>query len=191
MYDLTIIIPFFHKIKEFRSSLKINSSQFEKSLEVIVLIDHKIDPNSLNYTKKYKNINFSFHINSENHPWRNPAVPINYGIKKAKGKYIMIISPESLFVNNVVDRLYQNCVKHKNIFTYGNIIFTSNSYYKSHSMETLFDKKTKITNDFIGPVGYGSICCSKNNFKKIGYYNEDFVLWGGEDDNVRINLSRW
>lgn len=188
MYDLTIIIPFFHKIEEFRSSLKINSSQFEKALEVLVLVDHKINTRSLNYTKKYKNINFTFHINSENHPWRNPSVPINYGIKKAKGKYIMIFSPESIFVNNIVDILYQNCVKHKNIFTYGNIIFTSHAYYKSHSMESLFDKKTNITNDFIGPVGFGSICCSKNNFKKVGYYNEDFILWGGEDDNVRIKL---
>ena len=188
MYDLTIIIPFFHKIEEFRSSLKINSSQFEKALEVLVLVDHKINTRSLNYTKKYKNINFTFHINSENHPWRNPSVPINYGIKKAKGKYIMIISPESIFINNVVDILYHNCVKHKNIFTYGNITFTSNAYYKSHSMEPLFDKKTNVTEDYIGPIGYGSICCSKNNLKKVDYYNEDFVLWGGEDDNIRIKL---
>lgn len=189
MYDLSIIIPFFHKVKEFKYSLKQNYQELEKALEVIILIDHQEETQLLSYIQEYDNINFSFFINSENHPWRNPAVPINYGIKKAKGQYIMVISPESIFVNNVVDKLYLNCVKNNNdIFTYGNIIFTTKSYYQNEKNKNLFEGNTKVTENYIGPIGYGSICCSKQNFKDVGYYNEDYILWGGEDDNVRSKL---
>lgn len=154
------------------------------------MIDHKEKIENLYYIKQYSNIKFNFYINTENHPWRNPAVPINYGIKQAKGKYIMIISPESIFVNDVVDKLYLKCIKKENIFAYGNIIFTHESYYNNNDITNLFNTRVKVTVNYTGPIGYGSICCATTNFKKVGCYNEDYILWGGEDDNIREKLKK-
>ena len=109
----------------------------------------------------------------------------------------MVISPESIFLNNVVDKLYLSCLRGNNIFTVGNIIFTSDLNYKNLDIKSLtnldnnnnyLNRKDKI-NGCVGPVYYGSICVLKSDIEKVGYYNEKFVLWGGEDDDIRKLLE--
>ena len=155
MYNLSIIIPFHEKYKELEFALPYNYKEYKKALEVILVIDHKIEFKKLAFIKNY-DINFKFLENKVNHPWRNPAVSINKGIREAKGEYIMIFSPESILFNNVVDNLYKNC--NEKCYTYGNVSFMTHNFFEKNNYNTLkniFKKENKsftykeiLTNNF-------------------------------------------
>jgi len=194
--DTSIIIPFYKKYNEFLIALKYNSHQFELAGEVILVIDEPIDIARFNFLQEY-NINFVFFMNTESHPWRNPAVVINKGILSATKTYCIIISPESLLLDNSLINLVINTSEES--FSVGNVLFTTYDFLKLQKYD--FDKmchffnknlnKKNVKDSILGPLSFGSICCTKNNFVKVGGYSESFSLlgWGGEDDDVRLKLE--
>ena len=201
MNDVSVIIPFYNKLEEFRTSIKYNYDQFQKVNEVIVIIDEKIDnPHIFSFLFNY-NINFKFVMNEENHPWRNPAVVINKGIEIAISDKIIVISPETILLKNFLFNLSSNCDKKS--FSVGLVIFTTlNHFFENDLLTNIKNAKNannaylnlekRSTYGYIGPVFYGSICCTKQNFKKVDNYTVNFSLngWGGEDDNIRFKLEK-
>lgn len=191
-YDVSIVIPYYKKFDELRYALEYNYKQFEMMNEVIIIIDEYIENlDNFAYLKNY-NINFKFYMNDITHEWRNPAVVINKGIKEAISKKIIILSPETIILENSLINLINNC--DDTSFSVGIILFMSNNFYNTSYNYTLFDifiRNPIRTTDIIGPVTWGSICCTKENFEKINYYTEKYSLngWGGEDDNVRNKLE--
>jgi hypothetical protein len=189
-YDVSIIIPYYHKYEEFRYSIEYNYEQFQTVREVIVVIDEKINNLEMFSFLNNYNVNFRFFMNCENHSWRNPAIVINKGIKEAISEKIIIISPETILLKDSLINLINGCTV--NSFSIGTILFMTNESYNKYNVDSLFNLKTKIRNkDIIGPEYFGSICCTKKNFEKVDYYTENFSLngWGGEDDNVRMKLK--
>lgn len=123
----------------------------------------------------------------------NPAIVINFGIQKAISNKCIIMSPESIFLNNGIEELVKNTTD--NTFCVGQIIFMTfknfEQYHKLHLLQ-LFKKSSVRTPHYIGPVYFGSICCTKDNLMKINLYDENFNEngWGGEDDDIRNRLMR-
>lgn len=187
-HNVSIIIPYYDKYNELRYSIEYNYEHFQKVNEVIIIIDEKIDNlESFSFLNNY-NVNFRFFMNIENHVWRNPAVVINKGIKEAKSEKIIVMSPETIIVKNSLENLIYNC--DNNSFSVGKVIFMSTKSYEKYDTTSLFDLKPQRNVDIIGPVFYGSICCTKKNFEQVNYYTKEFSLngWGGDDDNVRDKL---
>lgn len=186
-YDATLILPMYKKDKEFMYALIHNRDEFERIKEVIVIIDENIDDDRfmrLSYIQHY-NINFKFYKNTQNHEWRNPAVVINFGIKNATGKYCIIMSPESILFGNGLSNLIMNCSDTE--YCLGNVSFVTYDNYNKIDEEKFF--LNGKNDSHFGPFYYGSICCTKKNFESVGYYDENFVGWGGEDTEIRIRLS--
>jgi hypothetical protein len=175
-YDVSIIMPFFHKFEELSISLKSNHKQFSLVNEVIIIIDHFIEDLSLfSYLYDYKNINFIFLMNKENHPWRNPGIVINKGIMESKSKYCIVLSPETILLDNTIKHLISNTDEYS--FSIGQIIFL---HEKSKvNLEEIFKNKKERNEKFIGPDYFGTICCSRENFIKAGLYSIYFKDWGG------------
>ena len=198
-YDVSIILPYYKKYDEFKYALELNKSQYEMVNEVIIIFDEVIDIKQFSYLYKY-NIIFIFYTNTVNHEWRNPAVVINYGIKKSSSTYCIIMSPETILFNDFIKNLVENT--DDNSFSLGHVIFTKKEIYEAdikNELNFIFDllinddNTTSIRNKrIIGPISYGSICCKKSNFEKINYYTEKFSMngWGGEDDDVRVKLVK-
>ncbi len=198
-YDLSVILPYYKKYDEFKYAIELNHKQYELVNEVIIIFDHQIDINDFSYLSKY-NINFVFYTNTVNHEWRNPAVVINFGIKKSSSTYCLIMSPETILLENTIKNLVDNTDEKS--FSVGHVIFTTQEIYendKNNELNYLFDlliqpnNTTSLRNSrIIGPVSYGSICCSKANFEKANYYTESFSTggWGGEDDDIRVKLIK-
>ncbi len=192
-YNLSIILPYYKKYDEFIYALENNKNQFEKVNEVIIIFDEIIDISKFSFLKNY-NINFKCFTNTENHEWRNPAVVLNFGIKNAISEYCLIMSPESLLLNNAINELMNNA--NENEFSVGKVVFLKENIYKNYNNKNDFEKIFELTetknNNYIGPVFYGSICCKKTNFEKVNYYTEEFNEsgWGGEDDDVRNKLIK-
>jgi len=188
MYDVSIIIPFYKKINEFKYALQYNETQYKLANEVILIIDEPCNINDFSFILNY-DINFKIFMNTEKHPWRNPAPVINHGILSASSKYCIVLSPETLLSLDAIKNLVENT--DDNSFSIGQVIFLKkheNFVYDQKYLLELFNKPTQRSPNMIGPVYYGSICCSKDNFIRVNNYSETFTLWGGEDDNIRTKL---
>lgn len=193
-YDLSIIIPFYKKYEEFSYTLNKNEKQYELAKEVIIIFDEVIDKNKYLFLKeKYSNINFKFFMNIQNHSWRNPVISINQGIKNSSGEFIIILSPETILMDNAIYNLIKTTSD--NTFTVGLIIFIIKEVFQTQDKNILYNafSKTLVNNGkYLGPMYYGSICCKKENFAKVNYYSENFIFtgWGGDDDDVRNKLIK-
>jgi len=190
----SIVLPFYKKHSELEFSLYFNHIFFEKVKEVILVFDEPEDLDKNHYLSKYPNINFVFYINSECHPWRNPCVPINHGIKNSTGEYIIVLSPETILLENSLENLLLHTTEQT--FACGKIIFTTypnvvlQQIYHPNVQNNIFNSSFNISH-YKGPVSYGSICCTKANLFKANLYSEEFFDqgWGGEDDDIRKKLE--
>jgi hypothetical protein len=123
-YNVSIVIPYYKKYEELRYAIEYNWEQFHSVNEVIFIIDEKINNLEIfSYLNNY-HVNFRFFVNTENHPWRNPAVVINKGIKEATSEKIIILSPETILTSCSLKNLIENC--DENSFSLGQIIFMTN-----------------------------------------------------------------
>ena len=176
-YNTSIVLPLYKKYNEFMYAMNYNYEQFELMDEIIIIIDENADISRLSYLQNY-NINFKLFKNTENHEWRNPAIVINFGIKQVNSKYCIIMSPETILMRDALKNLILNC--DDNSFCLGSVCFLTYDNYEKIDTRQMFLNETTINELYIGPLYFGSICCSKQNFEKVNYYNEKFNFsgWG-------------
>jgi hypothetical protein len=190
-YNTSIIIPYYQKYEEFKFALELNKDQYSLVNEVIIIFDEIIDISNFTFLLTY-NINFKLYTNTETHEWRNPAPVINHGLKMASSEYCIILSPETILSKDAIKNLMDNV--DENTFCIGQVVFLKESNYHSYENKDhildLFKLSPRRNDNMIGPVYFGSICCSKANFEKVNYYCEDYINWGGEDNDVRNKLVK-
>ena len=196
--NLSIILPFYHKLEEFKQTLPHNKQFFVDGMELIIPIDEPHSENDLRNFLDSQNLSIPYVLrsNKEIHGWRNPAKVINVGIKLSTRERIIVMRPETLCVSNIYKELYDRCSLHN--FTLGSTawvsfddleLFTLSSVvsldtkYEQPNLNTLFDK--------INPSRYyGSICVFKQSLELIQGYNEAFIEWGQDDDELRRRLAQ-
>lgn len=178
---LSVVIPFYHKMDEFRIVFPMNEP-YLRGRQVVLCLDDSDSANEVvEFAKQYKRVGWKVLVNRTEHPWRTPAKAINVGLRHADGDYVLIISPESRFVGDLPLMLLKDtnettaCVGALNDVPYE---------------EWTNDKKTIA--EFRSKKGihfYGSICFSKERGRHIGGFDECMCKWGGEDDNFRSRLK--
>ena len=180
-FDLSIILPFYKKMKDFKRVLPHNASFFQRNgIEVIICLDEPTEGEALlEYIKHYPLINWRIIVNENDHEWRNPAKPLNVGIRHSLKKYIMVMSPECEFYSDVIDQLFKAATQHDRGFFVGRVAFSDYS----------FDRTTDVLTD-IPLVYYGSILTKRSYFEEVSGYTESYRIWGGEDDNIRAKLEK-
>lgn len=172
--DVSVILPFYKKYNDFVRVLPLNAAYFSRpGVEVLIVMDESSEEEQvLAYIKQYPQINWVVIVNDNDHEWRNPSKTLNVGIKHASKKCILIISPESEMVTDIMLQFTGQIENNRN-YCIGLVHFLDYS-------ETRF---------FIDGPPYGSIMVSRDNLIKIGGYDESFDKWGGEDDNLRSRLN--
>lgn len=176
-FDLSVILPFYKKLRDFEHVLPLNASYFQRNgIEVIIVMDEGSEVEEvLSIIKQYPMINWRVLVNYKPHDWRNPCKAINAGIKAATKSYIMVCSPESIFHTDAIFRLRYIAEYYDPCFTIGKVHFVD---------------RTDLTNFSLGrAITYGSILAKKDYFEKVGCYTESYESWGGEDDNIRAKLE--
>lgn len=177
-FDTTVVLPYYKKYEEFRTSLKTNAKYFQRNgIEVLLVMD---DPSEkevlLKLIMEYPLINWKVIVNNRKHSWRNPACALNVGIRNASKNNILIISPESEFYTDMIFIMKIKQDWHRDCFITGYVGFT-------------WDVEDSDL-DGVELKNYGSIYIKKRYLVEIRGYDENITRWGGDDDNIRTRLSR-
>lgn len=179
-FDVSIVMPFYKKIEEFKKVLPINASKFQRNgIELIIVMD---EPSQLDYLLElindYPFINWKIIVNYQEHAWRNPSKAINVGIRHSSKKYVMVCSPESIMTTDVIYILRESFELYPPPhYSIGKVVFSNDIFL---SIEDIIKKPA---------VPYGSIMALKDDLIKITGYDETLIKWGGDDNNLRARLK--
>jgi glycosyltransferase involved in cell wall biosynthesis len=169
------------RVKFFLDSLKWQTNQaFEL---IFVNQGSNADVNAWLYKliSKYPFIRY-FHNRTEGHLW-SKSNALNIGIKSAIGEYIIIADIDVIFPNDYL-------VKVTSLLS-PNVFITHDAYYlpeecKYGSLGDLNEIKasSNLAHHFIG------VCVAKRDrLISIKGYDEYFLVWGGEDDDIINKLE--
>lgn len=179
-FNVSIVMPFYKKINEFRKVLPINASMFQRNgIEVVIVMDESSQLEELmELINEFPFINWKIIVNYLTHPWRNPSKAINVGIRHSGKKYVMVCSPESIMVSDVIYLLRESFELYSTPhYSIGNVVFSNDI---SLSYEEIKKKPA---------MPYGSIMVLKDDLIAITGYDETFIKWGGDDNNLRARLK--
>jgi len=176
-FDVSVVMPFFRKMKEFRQVLPLNAYYFQRNgIEVVIAMDEDSEQEELlAFIKQYPFINWKVIANPTKHEWRNPTKAINVGIRHASKKYIMVCSPESQFYSDAIYLMRKTLEYYDGHFAIGTVAFAMEEDIKANRLSFL--------------MPYGSIMAKTFDLKAIGGYDESLSDWGGDDDNIRARLE--
>ena len=180
-FDISIVISFYKKMKDFRRVLPLNAPYFEKNgVEVIIALDEPTECEELiEFIKKYPSINWRVIVNRKHHEWRNPCKAWNVGVKHATKKYLLIVDPEFEFYTDALYHLKYASDLYDNYFYVGKISFTNYAYLGKPDVS-----------EIISFSSYGGILAKKTHIEQVSGYTESFTSWGGETDNLCSKLTK-
>lgn len=84
-FDLSMVIPFYRKKREFKSVFPKNRKYLERNgIEVVIVLDTPEESLELqDFILQYPFVNWRIVMNDKPHEWRNPAKPLNAGIRSS------------------------------------------------------------------------------------------------------------
>lgn len=179
-FDVSIVLPFYKKLKEFKKVLPKNLSCFRRNgIELIIVLDTPEEEVGLiNYLNEFPFLNAQVIVNRIPHEWRNPSKALNVGIKNSSRKYIFIASPETELLTDVIYQLRYILQYYPDSFAIGQVAF-------------LDFEDTPLLKDIHHHelLPYGSLMVERKYLDEIGGYAERLTGWGGDDNNIRTRLE--
>lgn len=170
---LSIVMPYFRKLKEFQEVLPLNLRYFARTgVEVIVVLDENSEEAGLlALLGKHEDIRWKVIVNDRMHPWRAPCKAINVGLRHAVGRHVLITSPESAFVGDVPAQMLRALDRHPNGVAVGRVGFARfEDIRPSRTLDRIFQDKVPST--LFLHTFYGSICGPRLAFEAVGGYDE-------------------
>lgn len=187
---LSIILPYYKKLREFSVAASINAPYFAKSdCEVVLVLDEPSQERQvLDSVRKLDHVKWLVIVNDNEHTWRPPCCAQNVGIRHASGDFILLADPESVFATDAVSLALDNLQRYVDAFLVGCVTFATFARMKQAAgmdLETIFhtvQRKLSI------PLFYGSLCVRRTDLIAVNGYDESLKKWGGDDDNLRLRL---
>ncbi|MBD0830554.1 glycosyltransferase family 2 protein [Aestuariibaculum sediminum] len=187
---ISVVIPLYNKEKYIKATLISVLNQTFNDFEVIIINDGSTD-RSLEIVENIKNNKIAIYTNKN----QGLSFSRNYGIKKAKGKYVAFLDADDLWREDYLKTIFNLIVIHKKYNVFATNFGLLNPNYKPNLYTKTFDKKNvKIISDYFNMnkniLTPSSIVINKNVFKNIGYFNES-VNYGEEYDFYIRCFSRY
>jgi GT2 family glycosyltransferase len=186
---LSIVVPFFRRLGEFRAVLACNAPTLERpDIEVVLVLDEPTEePGVLEVVRRYSAIRWRVLVNDEDHEWRAPCIALNVGIRHALGDYVLVVSPESAFVGDVPSEVIAALRHEPGCAVMGQVVFaTFLDLQNAGSVGHAF-----AAHSTAAPLFYGSICAPRSVFRALRGYDESLVHWGGDDVNLRLRMDMY
>ncbi len=171
--DLTIIIVSFKSGEILDRCLDSIDDKYP-----VIIVENSLNKDLKNHVeKKYKNVECI--LPSENLGY---GAANNVGINKAKTKYLLILNPDTILQNNTLDELLISAKKIKNFAILGpKIIEGDKINEKEINYNNLKKTETSIEKSISYVKGF-AIFINKEEFKDIGFFDENFFLYFEEID---------
>lgn len=177
---LSIIIPSYKRPLLLDFGLwGLSQQKINRAFEVIVINDGIID-STATVCKKYAKLNikyiFTGQRNTEKLIWRSPSTAINTGVRKAKGQFILLMSPEILVLDDCIDQMIDTLENDKKSLVIPNGKNDDDKILKMISKNrNLIELKThynKLDNQLDTKLPF-FMMLSKNEFNRVGGYDEE------------------
>lgn len=177
--ELSIVMPFYKRFDVLSKTLDRNARCYGTHIELVLVMDEPSQEHEvLKLAQEWKSFHWKVIINRNDHDWRNPSKAINVGIKQASCPFILVTSPETVWITDVPNQLFIEAQKRTNHFHFGEIAFCD-----PKMVSTLEQFRT------LRRMSCGSLCTAKENLERVRGYDESLIGWGADDDNVRARLS--
>jgi glycosyltransferase involved in cell wall biosynthesis len=179
-FGLSVVMPFYKRLPQFTNVIKINARYFQRNgIEVIIVMDEPTEKDGvIELIKQYPFINWKVIINEQDHQPRNPAKVINVGIRHATKKYVLVTDPEKEFFTDVILQMREILENYPKHYAVGTLTFV--------------EENEIVTNENINRfnfMDYGGLMLEKKYLEQLNGYDETFLTWGGEDDDILRRLD--
>jgi len=205
--DISIIIVNYKGWSYLNDALEalIKMDQSKLNFEVIIVDNCSNDGQIELFTKKYNSVNF--YVNNGNFGFANGC---NYGAKKAKGKFLLFLNPDTIANQEALLKMIETYEKHPDLGALtcsqinqkGNFHKLENIFYKPQTMFGFFRilyrlfNKSKLSERFdksknlVYPdwISGSVVFISRQWFDKIGGWDEAFWMYY-EDMDLCKRLS--
>src|SRR5436190_24386661 len=115
MMNISVILPYYKRFELFEPALAYNVRWFARvdgiEMQLVLVLD---EPTELKKVLKLAGrypLRWKIIVNRGDHPWRNPAKALNVGLRQSELKYCLIISPDTLLLNDVQKLLIERVLK--------------------------------------------------------------------------------
>lgn len=191
------------RIKNLQTIINYYSSNFPRSKFIFIEDDKEHNKNFDNIVWPKKRSTFFF-IKNNSYYYRTRA--LNYGIKKANTPIVVSLDTDCIVPVNSINKCVHDLLNESTIaWPYnGYFIDTSARLHdafkdSNYNYEELFNQLPDINNLNLGQVGQdfsvrctntvykglgGIVMFNRERFLEIGGYNEKFICWGAEDDEL-------
>lgn len=184
---ISIITVTLNSSKTIRDTLNSVISQKYKNIEHII-VDGGSKDETCSILRKYPFKNKRIFIKKNFGIYKS----INYGIKKATGKYICILNSDDIFQsNNIIENVVKLVSKNKKIKIFlGNVAYFDDfDYYKvTRFYSSAKFKKWKMKFGIMPP--HPASIIKKEIYNKYGYYNENFRIAADFEFFLRLFLIK-
>ena len=161
----------------------------------MIVVDNNSSDNSMDMIKN----KFPSVILIENKKNLGFSTANNQGIKASKGKYILVLNPDTIILEDAIEKMVDFMDRNKNVGALGPKIFEQNKVVSTSAMEfptvyteiiyLLMSKRKRLNELKIDSFGYNrtdevdalSGCCimfRKEALKKAGLFDEQFFMYG-------------
>ena len=183
---LSVVMPFYKRLSDLRRVLPLQVRHLARAdLEVVLSLDEPSEERGvIELLRANPQVKWRVLVNDHDHPWRPPCCAINVGVRHAAGDLVLVVSPESAFVGDVPGEALAAQRAEPGAVIAGRVVFATFDELLSGTVEQTFHKHHERGNRY-----YGSICAPRSAFQAVGGYDESFVHWGGDDDNLRRRLE--
>jgi len=176
---VSIIIPYYKKIKFIKKTLLSIKNQTYKNFEIILVYDDT-DLSDLAYLNKITKNNKKVKIllNKKNY---GAGISRNIGINNAKGKFIAFLDADDFWSKNKL-------LKQINYMSKNNVKITHTSYYITNETGSIIDSREAVNLNFFDlikscDIGLSTVIINKSIITKYNLKfpnlstKEDYVLW--------------
>jgi GT2 family glycosyltransferase len=172
MTDVSIIIVNYNLTENIRNLLlSIEKNVTDVSYEVIIVDNNSPDRSIENLASDFPNFHFEFLSNNNGFGSGN-----NAGFKLAKGKYFLLLNPDTLLINNLPLALFNFTEKNERFGIIGPMLI-----YPDGNFQTSTAKFPNIKQEFVNAIGLLKYGVRLINWTKIKvfpkeYFDVDFVF---------------
>jgi len=208
MIDLSIIIVNWNSKDVLKDCLNsIYKSRFNSEYEILVVDNGSSDNSAEVIEKQFPHVRLI--KNKENAGY---AQANNQAIGESKGRYVLLLNPDTIILNNAIEKMVDFLSKNKDIGILGPKIFRRDgslqiSCYRFYSLSSLFSTKILFTRfgkgwfyknfDYnqtkeVDVVAGACLLIKREMIKNVGLLDERFFMYSEEADwCFRAKKSGW